>query len=588
MEMKKIISFLVIISAIVLSGCIKETFPTNYATDAQVAKSPTAMEALVNAIPTSMIGWGNQPSGQLEACGYPGLAIAFEDMLQDVVVAGVTGWNTWATYSTMSNPTHWRQHYAWFLYYAWIKNANDIIGLIDPNTQNKVEQHYLGVAHAFRAFYYLVLVRKFEYKFTPHAPPTDDRVYDLGVPIVTETTTEEQAKNNPRATVEQNYEMIFADLEIAERLLADYTPPTKAFPSLAVVYGLYAQAYLERGTAEVSGAYENAALYARKAINESGCTPLTLDQWHDPINGFNNANSQNSWMWGVLISQGNVSMFSNSYCGLNSAEQRWIVYGYRVGRSASRRFYESIPDNDFRKYSWLDSVFYDRMDTDGNIIRPGVDSYNGFEYRLALSAEALRSEVNTQNWVTRPWIYNAIKFRPAGGVTNSRTIGGAMDHPIMRVEEMYLIEAEAVAKTQGIAQGSALLHAFMAHRYMYGTYSFTATDLQSLIDEIIFQKRVEFWGEGVLFYDSKRLKLGLNRGYRGINSSAFANTFDVPGIFPLWNCHIPESEEQGNPALRNKRNPVPLTATNLNLFWAKSNPELVEYYGCDLDNPDGD
>ena len=546
--MKKIFSLIIIICAIVLASCIKETFPTDRALDSQVAKSPTAMAAMVNSIPTAMIGWGN---AAFEECGYSGLSVGFEDMLQDVVVAGVTGWNTWATYSMMSNPTHVRQQYAWYQYYAYIRNTNSIIDLIDEDTQNETEQYYLGIAHAFRAFYYLCMVRMFEYKYTEYAP-ADNAVYGLGVPIVTEKTTEEQAKSNPRATVAENYELIFSDLAKAEKYLEDYTPPTKAFPSLACVYGLYARAYLERGTAGVNGAYGQAAEYARKAITASGCTPLTQEEWQDPNDGFNNADSQNSWLWGVLIQPDNVDMFSYSFDALNVTEQRWIIYGYRVARSASRRFYESIPDNDFRKYSWLDPVFYDLLDADGNVIRAGVNSYNGYDYKLAMPASEIRDEVRRDNgYVTIPWVYNSIKFRPSQGEWNNRSIGAAMDYPIMRVEEMYLIEAEAVARTQGLTQGVNLLNTFMTHRYMYGTYDAAAkcTDVASLVDEIIFQKRVEFWGEGVLYYDSKRLELGLHRGYKGINASAYTNTFDIDGIHPLWNCHIPEAEQQGNPAM---------------------------------------
>jgi hypothetical protein len=301
-----------------------------------------------------MIGWRN---AEMELCNYPGLCAAFEEMTQDVVIAGTPGYNTWGTYSRMHNPTHIRQNYAWYMHYAYIKNTNNVIGLIDKDTQDETQRAYLGIAYAFRAFYYLNMVRMFEYKYTPLCVPTDNAVYGLGVPIITEETTEEQAKNNPRATVEENYNLIFADLQKAEQYLTGYTQVDKSFPSLACVYGLYARAYLERGTADVNGAYAKAVEYARKAITESGCTPLTKDQWQDPNNGFNNAYSQNSWMWGLCISSDNVSMLGDSFYGLMMAEQTWTVYGWRVGRSASRKFYEAIPDNDFRKYSWLDPVF---------------------------------------------------------------------------------------------------------------------------------------------------------------------------------------------------------------------------------------
>jgi hypothetical protein len=574
--MKKIIHILVVCGTLALSSCIEETFPTDFAIESQVAKSSMALSAMVNAIPTAMIGWENDA---MELCNYPGLCAAFEEMTQDVVIAGTPGYNTWATYSRMSNPTHVRQNYAWYMYYAYIKNTNNVIGLIDKDTQDKTQQAYLGIAYAFRAFYYLNMVRMFEYKYTEHCPPTSDEVYGLGVPIVTEETTEEQAKSNPRATVEDNYALIFADLAKAETYLEDYVQTTKSFPSLACVYGLYARAYLERGTAGVAGAYEKAAEYARRAITECGYMPMTQEKWQDPVNGFNNADFQN-WMWGLCIAPDNVSMLGDSFYGLLMVEQTWTAYGWGVGRSASRKFYEAIPDNDFRKYSWLDSVFY----AHGN--RPGSNSYNGHEYKLAMPAAQIRENITSAWFRGLPWIYNPIKFRPGNGDWATHSVGAAMDYPIMRVEEMYLIEAEAVARTQGVGSGIALLNGFMQHRIFEGAYDCTpkSGDLASFITELIFQKRVEFWGEGINYYDAKRLALGLHRGYKGINASQYYVTYDLNGIFPLWNCRIPEAERQGNPAMI--LNPTPLTAVALDLYWAKTNDILDQYYGCDLANPD--
>lgn len=586
--MKKIIitSIISVFCMLGLSSCIDETFPTEYAIDSQIQSSPTALKSMVNAIPTNMIGWEN---ASLEICGYPGLCAAFEEMTQDVVIAGTTGYNTWGTYSAMSNPVHNRQNYAWYMHYGYIRNCNSVIGMIDKNTTDKAQQYYLGIAHTFRALYYLNLVRMFEYKHTPLCEPENNDVYGLGVPIVTEETTEEQAKNNPRVKVENNYEMIFSDLAKAEQYFGnDYDAENKAFPSLACVYGLYARAYLERGTAGVSGAFEKAAEYARRAITESGCTPLSREQWEDPVNGFNNANSQNSWMWGVVIAPDNVSsMVIGSFYGLMMAEQTWIVYGWRVGRSISRRLYEAIPDNDFRKYSWLDPAFYGYKDKNGNDV-PASDSYNGYTYKLAMPAERIRSNMTVANGFNGyPWIYNPIKFRPSNGNWSTDSEGAAMDYPLMRVEEMYLIEAEATARSKGLASGVALLNDFMKYRILDGSYDCTAkcTNVDKLVDEIILQKRIELWGEGILWFDNKRLELGLHRGYKGINASVYSVTFDIDGIVPIWNCRIPEAEKQGNPAMI--LNPTPLNANTLNIYWTRDNNYLKQYYGCDLNNPDG-
>ena len=70
--------------------------------------------------------------------------------------------------------------------------------------------------------------------------------------------------------------MIFPDLEKAGKLLENFTAPDKYTISLALVYGLKARAYLERGTDKNdAAAYRSAAEYARKAITASGRTPLT-------------------------------------------------------------------------------------------------------------------------------------------------------------------------------------------------------------------------------------------------------------------------------------------------------------------------
>ena len=44
---------LALVCSMALTGCIKETFPTDSATSGQVRESPTAEEAIVKAIPVN-------------------------------------------------------------------------------------------------------------------------------------------------------------------------------------------------------------------------------------------------------------------------------------------------------------------------------------------------------------------------------------------------------------------------------------------------------------------------------------------------------------------------------------------------------
>ena len=122
---------------------------------------------------------------------------------------------------------------------------------------------------------------------------------------------------------------------------------------------------------------------------------------------------------------------------------------------------------------------------------------------------------------------------------------------MMRVEEMYLIEAEATAHYDA-ATGKSLLQSFMAKR----DPAYTVPAANDLIDEIIFQKRIEFWGEGVIFYDLKRLNIGMHNGDTGTNAPPMAQLSTV-GRAPWWNCVVPLNAVQQNKALSGKNNPNP-------------------------------
>lgn len=372
--MKKYQLFLAAAALWGFSSCIEETLPTEYVLDSQIEASESAIEGMVNSIYTSMAGYKNEDGG-IEMVSYAGMRVMLEHGTTALVCSGANGYNTMGAYcngavsATGSN----RGLYPSYLYYAYIKNVNDIIGMIDVNDLDAKKTSYLGISYAYRALYYLDLVQIMEYK-----KPTDSRytyvependLTNLGVPIITEKTTSEEASDNPRATVDEVYGLILSDLEAAEGYLAGYTRTDKTQPDLSVVYGLYARVYANlacrvktSATYKDEAAYwQKAGEYADKAIATSGCTPLTEAEWTDPVNGFNNRNSQNSWMLATSISEGNTAASSTEsfvFAMIMGTETNFSVYGWRVGRSLDRRWYERLSDNDFRKKSWLAPNFF--------------------------------------------------------------------------------------------------------------------------------------------------------------------------------------------------------------------------------------
>ena len=341
------ISAAAVAMTLLLNSCIKEATPTDVATEDQVT-----LETQVRGIPAALVQAGSTGYAQQGAAwdfSLPAIHIATESMTGDLVVTGNIGYDWFGQWGTNDalGADYAVGALTWDNYYTWIMMANNVINLIDASDLSALdatERSYLGFAYAYRAMFYFDLVRLYEFK--ENTVTKADNLLGLGVPIVLPSTTEAEAKNNPRAKVDDIYDtIIFPDLDTAEELLSTFTPSDKYTISLPLIYGMKARAYLERGTAKNDAeAYKKAAEYARKAITASACTPLTQEQWEDPTNGFNNANSNNAWIWALALPSESVS---NLFCYTvhMSCENDWAPY--HAGRGINRNLYNSIDTRDF-------------------------------------------------------------------------------------------------------------------------------------------------------------------------------------------------------------------------------------------------
>lgn len=545
--MKKIkivkIAATLLCAPVLLSSCIEETFPEGgNVTTEQVGDSPFAMNSLASSIPTILItnyiGIGDHFD-----FGYPGIFGATDRLVGEVfpVSSNLPGGNQyldrWQAYlypGDMSglSASGYATPFFYLNYYQFIYAANEVISIAGGSDDGGVP---LGIAKAYRALFYLDLARLYDPlpAKAPERPSYEselEAVKGLTVPIVREGATLEELENNPRATREEMFEFIFEDLGEAERLLADYQPESKNMPSLAVVYGLYARAYLWLGGFDETyaniptgtEAYKKAAEYARKAIDASGCSILTEAQWLDPKTGFNTINS--AWMLGMHQTTDTVLNNLLSWAAHMSLE---AVYGYGYGAQPgiSVFSYERMSDTDFRKKSYVTA---DR-------------SYDAAKDYMSLTEEEFQTVAP----------YASYKFHTNGGEKSNYTVANVVDVPVMRVEEMYLTEAEATAHYDE-ATARTLLTSFMAHR----DPNYTIPASYTLVDEIIFQKRIEFWGEGIIFYDMKRLNMSMHNGDAGSNAPSMAQ-LSTDGRAPWWNCVIPLSAVQQNIGLSGKNNPDP-------------------------------
>ena len=158
--------------------------------------------------------------------------------------------------------------------------------------------------------------------------------------------------------------------------------------------------------------------------------------------------------------------------------------------------------------------------------------------------------------------YAGLKFKPAGGNMSDYKAASAVDIPLMRVEEMYFIEAEATAFAQGLKAGQKLLEDFMNTYRCDVTsdnpkpFKCTSTDTWRFERELLTQKRIEFWGEGVVYFDYKRLLMDFNTAYNGSNTDYYyQQTNDAGYVHPYMNFCIPNSEVQNNKGIVNNPDP---------------------------------
>ena len=533
-------------AVVALSGCIRETFPKESAiTESQLmtGDASVVLETLLPGIHSGL----TSTAGAYEHTdyGYPGWAAYHDFECKNMVangwllgnnpnynrfMTGARGYG-YAPNSIMSAMT-------WMGYYPTIRSCNQVIDLAGDNEEYAM---YRGMAKAYRAMLYLDLARLFDPLYAEvdiNATTYEQGCIDaqgLTVPIVTEATTEEIAKNNDRATREEMFNFIFADLEDALACLEGYAQEKPFYPTEAFIHGLYARAYMWLGGEDFvndglngelpSGlaAYELAKQHAEKALQHSGGAIMTEDQWTNTTTGFNTVVP--AWIMSAVYSS--ETIYSNLHQhSAHLAPEALYGYGQYTSLGVSKQVYDNLSNTDFRKA----------------LIKGPDTTYKDFKNSTALDEASFD--------LLAP--YTFFKFRPGSGAQTDSTVGGAVALPLMRNEEMYFIQMEAAYHISGDAVARDLLIQFMANRD--SNYNCFRTG-EEVLNEIIAQKALEHWGEGIVMYDMKRLDMGVKCGFEGSNYYV-EGRHNSDGRLPWWNYCIPQGELERNEGIT-KNNPDP-------------------------------
>ncbi len=550
--MKKLILYITGISALILpTSCIQEFEPQGGSVSSdQAANAPGSYDNFVSSLTSAISGkftFSGSNYQQPNDFGYTGFYLIRDVMGQDMVAVNNNWFSTWYQCGVGLAPIYLNCQQPWTYYYSEIYACNTVLKLAGENPdENKITG--AGIAHCMRAMCYLELAQMYAPK--PYAADKSA----LTVPIIPENLNLSEATENPRVSNEEMYKYILDNLDMAEEQLKDYVRPDKTTPDISVVYGYKARTYL------LMEDWVNAEKYAKLA--QEGYSIMTAEQYTDRVNGFNNANYTNSWMLTcgfksddpcITYNDGDSSWGTWMICEFPSgSDGLGYLNSYGGANLIDRHLYETIPATDARKKCYIDFAL-DELD-------PVEDKEEIIEALKAYSD--VPENVYGTGLCQDQFGGIPMKFRSANGNHTTNQVGYCVDLPMMRVEEMILIEAEA-AGMQNESKGIQILTDFAKTRdpeYVYGSHNeaYNNFSTPALRNEIWWQRRVEFWGEGLATFDIKRLQKGIIRSYPGTNHVAgYRWNTDQPADW-MTLCII-QTESNYNGGIIN--NPTPIAPT---------------------------
>lgn len=379
-----------------------------------------------------------------------------EDLVYTIANAQFQSQAKWTLHRNESS-SHNSYHYK--LFYRFIANANMIIENIDDAEGTLEERDYIkGQAYAYRAFAHFNLVQVYGERYRAGENNTQ-----MGVIMRTQTGTE----NLPRETVENVYAQINEDLDNAIELLSHVKTIAKVNKShidVHVARGLKARVLLTQGR------WNEAAEMAKLVVNNSGAK--LQDDTYTTLKDRMSDQSNTEWLWGKKGEPEQAGTLKDFHSFMSNKN---VSYNKNTPRAIYNLLYNRISDTDVRKTLWFPRA------QDPNATPKPIIPTNG----------------NIRNYMANKFIL-ADENAKCGDV------------PWMRLPEMMLIVAEGYARAGKYSEAAEALYPLAHHRDPQYVKS-TATG-EALIDEVMFQRRIELWGEGFRFLDLKRLNMPLDRG----------------------------------------------------------------------------
>lgn len=430
--------------------------------------------------------------------GFGANIIAFGDLISDNVF--ITSTNTDVAYRN-TGFLNWSSDISDFAMLDELYDGIILSNLVINNTSLKETDNvinYKAEARIARALGYFYAVSY----YSPN--PTSGVNQQYGVPL--NLGEYDPRVKLPRATVSQVYDQIITDLTTALNTMTTEAVDNKGYLGKMAARLLLSRVYLTRGQA---GDYQKSIDLANQIIAMAnpdtsfdfvGVDPAKTPAQNtlDYYNYFANTDkaltaNQKETVWEVNMDQNpsenpGVNNALSSFYANNGSKKRFLF---------TNTFYSSFPTNDIRKGLFNTAG----TPNEGVGIPKGV-------------------------W-TRKYVVNVT----VGGSNAPHT----QNVKVLRMSEAYLNKIEALYKLGRLPEALTELNSFAAKRR--GTTYTTAT-----LENILTERRKEFFGEGQRFFDLKRNNLGFTR-----STNCYSIVCSVEGNSRLFVIPMPLREMNVNP-----------------------------------------
>lgn len=391
----------------------------------------------------------------------------------------------------------------WSLLYNGIANANVAIeGMQTIETESAEDQErlerYIAEAHLVRAFYYHKLMLLFAPDYDPATADSD-----LGVPLMLEYDVSALPS---RSTVEEVYQQILQDIEVAKEGLSDVPGQGGAIYFNSDVVTAF--------EARVNFHMENwsAAYAAATELIQSGRYPLISDvdtfrrMWHEDY-------AQEDILQLYTEAPNELANANSVYLGFNAGTGR-----FTPDFIPSEWVVEMFPENDIRR-----AVYFEEKPV----------TISGIQTELTL--------------------VNKYPGNPALFTTSSTNYQHAPK--VFRIAEMYLIAAESASHIEGVDA----LEPLNALRTARNLDPLSALSGDALMQAIKDERFRELAFEGYRLEDLQRWDQGFERrdpqNTNVIVLGPQYHTLTIAPTNPKFTWGIPSNDITVNPNLSGQQNP---------------------------------